>query len=93
MEEASGLRQATCPWWAMRDPYVQRVVEAHGWREKGALDSLWPSPIPAALKTGIDVFGAALARVRTHDLEKEREERERQDRQRRAQPPHFRRSG
>lgn len=74
MAEASGLRQSTCPWWALRDPYVQAVLRAHRWWVKGAV--IW-SDLPLAVAHGIEVFDGALNAVISHDQRAELEEQRR----------------
>lgn len=73
MAEVTGLRQETCPWWALRDPYVQRVVAAHRWWKVGELSTRWPDP-PFALLRGIEIYDAALSAVMNDEMERSREE-------------------
>lgn len=77
MEKASGLRQATCPWQALRDPFVCAVLDAYRWRDR--LPMLYGShDMPEAVRRGLDVYEAALNAVLAHDrrveLERQRAE-------------------
>ena len=76
MAEASGVRQHTCPWQALLDPFVQAVIRAHTWREKGCLDR---EVTPAAVVWGVEIFAGALNEVIAHDRRLADEERKRRD--------------
>ena len=72
--EVTGVRGYTCPWQAMRDPFVAAVVSLHADLKRGL--SLDPKQLPRALLDGLRVYDATLNRVQTHDWERERQERE-----------------
>lgn len=72
--EVTGLTPLTCPWWTLRDHYVQAVIIAHRDWVKGAIG---PNDVPAQVWDGVHVFESALNTVRAWDWEREKEERER----------------
>ncbi len=72
--EASGWTPPTCPWWTLRDPYVQAVVVAHRDWVKGAITK---DDVPAQVWDGIHVLESALNTVRGWDWEREKEKRDR----------------
>lgn len=76
MESTSGLRQTTCPWASLRDPFVGRVLSAHSWYRDQQLASRLGGRIPEALARGVEVYDAALAIVRAHAMREKRAERE-----------------
>lgn len=73
--EASGLRPETCPWWALRDPYVSAVRAAYRWWKTGQLGDR--AHLPAALVDGLATYDGALNAVQVFDLRAERENRDR----------------
>lgn len=75
MEEATGFRQTTCPWRAMRDPFVMAVLQAHKDWKLGSLASSWPE-VPYALRCGIHDYDNALNAVRVYDFRAEQKKRD-----------------
>lgn len=76
MEEATKLRQVTCPWQAMRDPFTIAVIEAHRWWKEHQLEARYGGAIPEAIRRGVDVYESALNAVLAHDREIEAKRRE-----------------
>lgn len=72
MESATKVRQDTCPWQALRDPFTQAVMAAHRWYLSNQLSTRYPR-LPEALARGIEVYDSALNLVRSHDLKAERD--------------------
>lgn len=93
-EAAGGTRLTTCPWWALRDPFVIQVLAAHRWFREGQLALRWPV-LPEALARGLEVYDTALLTVQANDAEaaakKARDEAEERMRQLSSpqRPPAF----
>lgn len=76
MEKATRLRQTTCPWQALRDPFTVAVLQAHRWWKERQLEAMYAGAVPEAIRRGIDVYEGALNAVLSHDREVERKRRE-----------------
>ena len=74
IEQAGGTRPHGCPWSALADPYVQAVIGAYRWNEKGTLAQRWGIDPPHALMLGIETVGRAMTAIENHDLQKKRDE-------------------
>lgn len=86
MREATGLRQTTCPWRALRDPFVVTVLNARRWKRDGELQTRFGGrPIPVALRDGLDVLESALNAVEVTDSRADAAERKAEDERRRAE--------
>lgn len=81
-ELATGVRFDTCPWQALRDPFVLEVMGAYRWFQKGALYERYPEGTPAIVLRALEVYDAALERVRAFDAEERRKEAEAEARRR-----------
>lgn len=84
IEKACGERLVTCPWRALLDPFVARVMESHRWWKERQLAAKWGGEdrIPAVIVRGIEVYDAALNRVRAYDI-REQAKRDREEHERR----------
>lgn len=68
VERVSGMRGEGCPFRALADPYVQRVVNGHRHWGKGELSARYGGDVPEAIWRGVEVFDAALGAVDAFDL-------------------------
>lgn len=73
VQQWTGAPQAGCPWWALRDPFVARVVRAYPWFEKGQLETFEPQP-SNRLVEGISYYGEQTALCESKQIELDREE-------------------
>src|SRR5690606_23945629 len=55
MEKATRLRQTTCPWQALRDPFTIEVLRAHRWWKERQLEAMYAGAVPEAVRRGVDV--------------------------------------
>jgi len=78
-EAMTGVRLMTCPWQAMRDPFVIAVLNEHRRWNKNR-PSAPHGELPRALVEGIELYDAILQRVDNHDRQREQEERDRKNR-------------
>ena len=76
MEEATRLRQTTCPWQAMRDPFVIAVLDAHRWWKERQLEAMYAGQIPESIRRGVNVYESAMNAVLAHDREIDRKRRD-----------------
>lgn len=67
MERVTGVRQVTCPWQAMCDPFAKAVIQAHKWWRRGQLEANHGGEIPEAIRRGLDVYDSAQRAVISHD--------------------------
>lgn len=87
------MRPTTCPWQAMRDPFVDAVLRERRWWDRGE-PSDRRGALPRALVDGIEEYEVALTAVLVHDARIEREQAEKnRERERRPAgvPRSFRR--
>jgi hypothetical protein len=80
LEEASGERIYTCPWQALRSPFVGLVIRSYQWWKEHQLETRWGGAVPEAIARGVEVYDIALRAVQAHDfrVEQERLDAERQ---------------
>lgn len=83
LADVTGVRQSTCPWQSMRDPFVGHVMREHRWWAKGAPTAA-RAQMPRALVDGLETYDGALAMTLAHDARVERERLEREQRERGA---------
>ena len=87
-EEVTGLRQTTCPWQAMRDPYVVAVLRAHHRAKGGSVVAANPD-MSRVLFDGVEVYDRALLAVVSHDRRIDEEKREAADAKPQGVPGSF----
>jgi hypothetical protein len=69
IEKTTGDRGDGCPWYESRDPFVQRVIDAHRHWGKGEFGMRRGGrPAPEVLMRGIEIFDRALQSVQTFDV-------------------------
>lgn len=73
--EVTGLRLTTCPWQALRDPYVAAVLRAHHRSKGGSVVASNPD-MSRILFDGVEVYDRALLAVISHDRRIDEEKRE-----------------
>jgi len=70
IERDTGVRPDGCPWRALRDPFVGRVVRAHrSWKNGHPIRE-------ARLLAGVEAYDAALNQIEAADMKADRRERE-----------------
>ncbi len=72
------MRPTSCPWQALRDPFVAAVMRAHDWYRERQLEARYGGRIPEALARGVELYAIALSIVRAEETRLDREERERE---------------
>jgi len=89
-EEMTGARQTTCPWQAMRDPFVVAVLDEHRLMSmsKGVASVAHLGELPRPIVDGLRTYDAILNLVLAHDIRAEAEERDRKAKAR-GVPGHF----
>lgn len=80
LEKVTGVRQMTCPWQALRDPFVIAVLHGHRLFKERQLFDRMPR-CPEALMRGIEVYDGALNAVQNHDLRIQQEQAEQRNRE------------
>lgn len=83
-EDATSVRPESCPWKALRDPFVAEVIRAHRWFKERQLETHYGGDVPADITWGVETFEAALQSVRSADTRLDKEERELEARVRKA---------
>lgn len=91
MRGATGIRQTTCPWQSLRDPFVIAVLRAYRWFKAEQLLDRYPR-CPEALMRGLEAYDGALNAVQAHDMRAERKriDAENARRMREAEGGHMR---
>jgi hypothetical protein len=77
IERDTGTRPSGCPWRALRDPFVQRVLRAHRGFAHGDMSARLGGRTPAALVAGVEAFDAAKNAIEAADIRADRAEAER----------------
>lgn len=67
IERVTGTRGEGCPWAALSDPYVQRVISGHRHWGHGELSARYGGEVPEALWRGVEVFDQALSAIDRFD--------------------------
>ena len=87
-QEITGVRQTTCPWQAMRDPFVGAVLDAHYRAKGGSIVAANPG-LSRVLFEGVEIYERALQAVTAHDMRVEAEKRENEDKTPTSVPGSF----
>ena len=75
VKDWTGDRPATCPWWALSDPLVKRVLDAYGWWEDGHLEFALPFA-SHRLVEGLGHYHMAKGLITSQQMQQDDEERE-----------------
>lgn len=78
VQKATGERWETCPWQALRDPFLAHVFRAYPHWKRGELGSLYGGHdnVPAVLLDALAIYESAVNRVQAYDMEARRKQRE-----------------
>ena len=66
IRDITGTEIESCPWQAFSDPFVQEILEAVPWYEKGQLSMYWPRPLHLHIE-GLSHYSRAVMQVRGED--------------------------
>lgn len=83
IEDATGIRPEGCPWRALSHPFVRHVMTARRHWSKGALSV---EDMPHALRTGLEIYDAAVSSIEVTDIRADREKRKAEAAQKAAAP-------
>jgi hypothetical protein len=70
----TGDPQPSCPWRALRDPFVSRVHEAYAWFESGQIGTYAPHASHKLIE-GLGYYHGRLGLCQSKQMELDREER------------------
>jgi hypothetical protein len=84
-EKSVGRRVGMCPWASVRDPFVQHVMSAWAWWQKGQLEAKYGGDPPEAIVRGVSIFDSAINRIKSHDTRDDAEKRRREIESRKAE--------
>jgi hypothetical protein len=81
IDDATGVYPIGCPWRSIAHPFVRAVMTARKHWSKGAISV---EDMPHVLRTGLEIFDAAVSSIEVTDMRKDREDREAERRKREA---------
>ena len=78
------MRLTTCPWQALKDPFVATVQRSHRWFRERQLETRWGGRVPSVIVEAVEAYDATLNAVQVYDM-RERQKRDEAERERVAQ--------
>ena len=81
IDDATGIHPIGCPWRALAHPFVRAVMTARRHWSNGAISV---EDMPHALRTGLEIYDAAISSIEVTDIREDREKREAERRKREA---------